>query len=68
MEKLNPGRNNEEARMNFVKYWAKFVRINTDQKWGKQHTAFINSMMQNANNYPFSPKTYLELKGEKHTR
>ena len=68
MEKLNPGRNNEEARMNFVKYWANFVHNSTDQEWGEQHTAFINSMMQNANNYPFSPQEYLKLKGEKHTR
>lgn len=53
--------------MNFVKHWANFVRTSTDQEWGKQHTAFIDSMMENAKNYPFNRKDYLELKGEKHS-
>lgn len=67
MKRLDPGKNNEEGRMNFVKHWANFVRTSTDQEWGKQHTAFIDSMMENAKNYPFNRKDYLELKGEKHS-
>ena len=65
MDKLKPGKNNKEERMNFVKYWAKFVRTNSDQEWGKQHTKFINSVMQNAKSYPLTPKDYLHLKKER---
>ena len=64
MKKLKVGRNNKEDRMNFVDYWADFVR-NNPHEWAIQHNKFINAMMQNAKYYPFTAKEYLRMKGEK---
>lgn len=64
MEKLKRSNNPKEERMNFVDYWAKFIRNNPDE-WGKQHRCFINSLMQSAKYYPLTPRQYLEIKGEK---
>ena len=44
MSKLQNSKNDSEARMYFVNYWADFVRTHTDQEWGVQHTKFINSL------------------------
>jgi len=65
MEKLKPSLNNAESRMNFVDYWANFVRTHSDKEWGEQHTRFINSLMLSAKSYPFTPRKYLEMKKEK---
>jgi len=65
MEKLKGSNDNREARMNFVTYWAKYIRSNPDSVWGEQHKSFINSLMQIAKHYPFSPRQYLEMRGEK---
>ena len=64
MKKLKPGKNNKEDRMNFIKYWADYVKNNTDELWGKQQNVLINSQIQNARYYKLSPKDYLKLKGE----
>ena len=64
MKKLESSLDNLQARMNFVEYWADFVRTHSDQEWGNQHTKFINALMQSAKKYPFTPRKYLEMKGE----
>lgn len=61
---LKVGKNNFEDRMNFVKYWTEFVRSNPDQVWSKQQNILINSMMQNANQFPLNAEEYLKMKGE----
>mgnify|MGYP001594998300 FL=1 len=48
MKKLNPGRNNTEGRMNFVKYWAEYVKTHVDEDWSSQQKVLIDSQMQNA--------------------
>lgn len=68
MEKFKPGRTNKEDRMNFVSYWASFVRTHPDKEWGKQLNFLINSQMQSAKYYPLTPKQYLEIKREKSSR
>ena len=60
MKKLKPGKTNKEDRMNFVEYWAEFVRDNKDEVWSKQQNLMINSMLKTAKQ--FSRKEYLELK------
>ncbi len=65
MKKLKPAQNNQEARMNFVDYWADFVRTNPDEEWGKQQNALINSMLQSADQNHLSAKQYLKIK-QKH--
>ncbi len=64
MKPLKVGRNNSEDRMNFVEYWAEFVRTHSDKEWGKQQRILIDSMMQNAKQFPLSAEEYLRLKGE----
>lgn len=62
MKHMKPGRNNREDRLNFIRYWAEYVRTNPD--WSRQQNFLINAMMKNAKNFPLSPKQYLALKKE----
>lgn len=43
---MKPGKTNEEDRLNFVKYWAKYIRENPDKKWSKQQNIIINSQIK----------------------
>mgnify|MGYP000577877154 CR=1 FL=1 len=65
MKKLKPGKTNQEDRMNFVGYWAEFVRTHPDEEWSRQQNVIINSQMQGAKDYPLTAKEYLEIKGDK---
>lgn len=62
MQKLKPGKNNKEDRMNFVEYWADFVKNNPDKVWSKQQKLLIDSQIKNAQNFKISRKDYLEIK------
>ncbi len=42
---LKPGRNNREERMNFVEFWAEFVRTHSDKEWSRQQNNLINSLI-----------------------
>ena len=64
MKWLKPGRNNNEERMNFVEYWAEYVRTHSDKEWSRQQNVLINSIMKNAKNSKLTPKEYLRIKGE----
>lgn len=66
MKLLKVAKSNEEDRMNFVVFWADFVRDNPDAVWGKQHKIFVNAMMQNAKHYPLTVEQYLKIKEEKY--
>jgi hypothetical protein len=44
---LKPGRDNREERINFVKYWADYVRIHPDEEWSRQQNIIINSQLNN---------------------
>ncbi len=64
MKWLKPGRNNREDRMNFVKFWADYVRTHSDKEWSKQQKMLIDSQIQGARQNPFSAQDYLAIKGE----
>ncbi len=64
MKPLKVGKNNSEDRINFVEYWAEFVRTHSDQEWSRQQKVLVDSMMQNAKQFPLSAEEYLKLKGE----
>lgn len=64
MQKLKPGKDNKEERMNFVEYWANYVRTHPDKEWSRQQNIIINSQLQNAKNLKLTPKEYLKIKGE----
>ena len=42
---LKPGRNNKEERLNFVKFWAEYVRTHSDKEWSRQQNVIINSQI-----------------------
>ena len=62
MQALKPSKNNKEERMNFVEYWAEFIRNNSDKVWSKQQKVLIDSQIKNAQSFKMSRKDYLEMK------
>lgn len=64
MKRLIPGKTNKEDRLNFVRFWAEYVRTHPDKVWSRQQNVLINSVMQNAKYFPLTPKQYLKIKGE----
>lgn len=62
MRKLEPGKNNSEEKMNFVEYWANYVKTHSDRDWSKQQNPLINSQIQNARKTNLSAKEYLRIK------
>lgn len=64
MKWLKPGKNNREERLNYVDYWAEYVRDNPDKVWSVQQNIIINSQIQNSRCSKLTPKQYLEIKGE----
>ena len=44
---MPPGKTNEEDRINFVKYWANYIRTHPDEEWSKQQNMLINSQLKN---------------------
>ncbi len=59
---LKPGRTNQEERMNFVKYWANYVKTHSDKEWSEQQNVIINSQLQSAQAAQLTPKQYLKIK------
>lgn len=43
---MKPGRNNDEDRINFIKFWANYVRTHPDKEWSKQQNLLINSQIE----------------------
>ena len=64
MKWLKPGKDNREERMNFVEYWAEYVRTHPSKDWSRQQNILINSQIQSARSVKLTPRQYLEIKGE----
>ena len=62
MKKLIPKRDNKEDRINFVEYWAEYVKTHSDDEWSRQQNILINSQIQNARSLRLSRKDYLKKK------
>ncbi len=43
---MKPGKNNKEDRINFVKYWANYVKTHPDKEWSRQQNIVINSQIK----------------------
>jgi hypothetical protein len=39
---------NAKDRLNFVKFWADYIRTHNDKEWSRQQNILINSQIQNA--------------------
>jgi hypothetical protein len=55
---------NQKQREEFIDYRVAFMKSNSDEEWSRQQNVLINSLMQSAKHYPFSPKEYLKMKEE----
>lgn len=42
---LKPGKNNQEERLNFVKFWVKYIKTHSDKEWSEQQNMLINSQI-----------------------
>ncbi|MBU2639776.1 MAG: hypothetical protein KKG75_03680 [Nanoarchaeota archaeon] len=60
MNKLKVGKTNTEDRMNFIEYWARFVRDNKDEVWSKQQKVLVDSQFEGSKKV--SLKEYLNYK------
>jgi len=40
---LKPGKDNKEDRINFVKYWAEYVKTHADEEWSEQQNIVVDS-------------------------
>ena len=45
---MKPGKDNNEDRMNFVKFWAEYVKSHSDEEWSKQQNVIIDSQIINS--------------------
>jgi hypothetical protein len=61
MKYLKPGKDNREERMNFVDYWAEYVRTHPDKDWSSQQAMLINSQLQSAKRMTL--EEYRHMKG-----
>ena len=55
---------NDEDRMWFVEYWARYIKTHPDKDWSRQQNVIINSQIQSARSVKLTPRQYLEIKGE----
>jgi len=62
--RLIPSQDRLKDRLNFVEYWANYVRTHPDKEWSRQQNVLINSLMQNAKNSKLTKEQYLRIKGE----
>jgi hypothetical protein len=66
---MKPGRNNAEDRLNFVKYWANYVKTHEDEEWSKQQNMLINSQInKNPNRSKLRGIFKLKMGDEKKSR
>jgi len=40
---MKPGKTNQEDRLNFIKFWANYIRTHSDEDWSEQQNIVINS-------------------------
>ena len=64
MKWLKPGKSNKEDRMNFVRYWAEYVKTHSDEDWSKQQRIIRDSQIKNAKHYKLTAKQYLQLQDD----
>jgi len=57
---MKPGKTNKEDRLNFIEFWANYIKTHKDEVWSKQQNFLINSQIKNVRN--INKKDYLKLK------
>ncbi|KAA0006495.1 MAG: hypothetical protein FE045_02925 [Thermoplasmata archaeon] len=52
---------NLKERLEFIHYYAKWVKSVPNEVWSKQQAMLINSFMQNCKNFKMDASTYLKM-------
>jgi hypothetical protein len=55
---------NARERMEFVRFWAEYVRTHPDKDWSSQQKVLIDSLIQSSRSWKWTPEDYLKMKGE----
>lgn len=45
---MKPGKTNQEDRLNFIKFWANYIKTHSDKDWSSQQNIIINSQIVNS--------------------
>lgn len=43
---MKPGKNNKEDRVNFIKFWANYIKTHSDEDWSEQQNIVIDSQIE----------------------
>ena len=54
-----------KERMEFIDFWANFVRTHPDREWSGQQKILIDSQIKGARSYGWTPEAFMRMKGEK---
>ncbi|MBS3094271.1 hypothetical protein J4474_01265 [Candidatus Pacearchaeota archaeon] len=44
--RMKPEKNNREDRLNFVKFWANYIKTHSDEEWSEQQRVLIDGQMK----------------------
>lgn len=55
---------NQKSRLWYVRYWVQYMKKMPSEVWSKQQNILINSALENAKQFHFSPEFYLKTKNE----
>ena len=62
---LTGAEKNARERMKFVDFWADYVRNHPDRDWSSQQKLLIDSQIQGARSWGWTPEAFMRMKGEK---
>jgi hypothetical protein len=51
---------NLKERLNFIRFYAKWVKTVPNEIWSKQQAELIDSLFDNAKNFSLTPEKYLK--------
>ncbi|VVB50485.1 Uncharacterised protein [uncultured archaeon] len=52
---------NLKEKLNFIRFYAKWVKTVPNEIWSKQQAEFIDSLFDNAKNFSLTPEKYLKI-------
>lgn len=61
MELLFDRKRNREERINFIRYYAGWIRSVPNSVWSKQQAVVIDSFIDSSKNFRMSPERYIEM-------
>ena len=55
---------NFSERLQFIKFWAEYVKTHPDKEWSRQQNRLIDSQIQNTKQIKLNREDYLKMKKE----